>query len=253
MICHQRIVRDKFEPELRSTHPQLFDRGIKEFSLSQEKFTKEHREFIERFEWLGTVGNSPVSTFAARLDGVLAGVVLFGRAAGRTPFLAIQRGANAPFAHQHLSSRLIGFSLRALKKEGKWDAVIGYSDPRAGEIGTIYSACNFQYMGDSFGAKAMYVNTAFRAIPFSPASLRRTSILKRWYKQTYGVRLPETWLKPNGFKDVTLVPRPILQEWYAWGDKIIAEASKEEIPLKSKWVFHLKKVNVPVKHPKRVS
>ena len=33
-----------------------------------------------------------------------------------------------------------------------------YSDPAAKELGTIYQACNFYYLGQSFGGKAKYVN-----------------------------------------------------------------------------------------------
>ena len=238
LTCHQKMIKSARTASDTEATPHLFNRPIGDFVLAKERFTKEHRSFIETYEWLGTVGNSPLHTFAARIDGVLAGVAMFGRAYSRSDrdSMVLQRGASASFAHKHLSSKLIGFALRNLK--GKTSRVFAYSDPSAGEVGTIYSACNFKFLGWSYGQTHVLVN-ANRAKPFTLQSLRRTASFKKWYAETYEVKPPVAWFLPNGFKNVKSIPPDTLKQWYAWGNKIASESGKVKIPAKAKWVYYL--------------
>jgi hypothetical protein len=58
----------------------------------------------------------------------------------------LSRGACVHWAHEHSGSKLIAESLRALSKEG-YKYVIAFSDDEAGEIGTLYQATNWVYLG----------------------------------------------------------------------------------------------------------
>jgi hypothetical protein len=60
--------------------------------------------------------------------------------------LQLQRGACVHWAHHHAASRLIAYSLAEEEKRGT-RIVVAFSDPAAGEIGTVYQATNWLYCG----------------------------------------------------------------------------------------------------------
>jgi hypothetical protein len=117
----------------------------------------EARDFILEFEWLGIMGVTQFS-YGLFLEGVLSGVLCFGTHGGTgalaEPFgkdweshgTILVRGACAPWAHEHSASFLIGKVRPLLRKRGH-RFVIAYSDPEAGEIGTVYQATNWHFYG----------------------------------------------------------------------------------------------------------
>lgn len=249
VVCHQKKVKLSTEAEDKSSHPELFDRAISEYVFACEVMSRELCDFVKRYEWMGSMGVSPRWCFTARIDGTLAGVValnlpnafskILGPDTTKDVECLIQRGASASFAHPHLGSKLIMWSVRWMVANTNKRVFYGYSDPRAGERGVIYSACNFVFMGSKFGATAMYSHPSWKAgKPFSPQSLRRTSILKQWMRREGIPWLPE-YAKANGFKDLSVIPVEIKNRWYRWGDQIVAESIKDPIPTKGKWVMIL--------------
>ena len=249
VVCHQKKIKIATESEDRVAHPGLFGRPINDYVFSHEKVSRELCDFVKRYEWMGSLGISPRWCFTARVDGVLAGVValnlpnafskILGPDTSKDVECLIQRGASASYAHPHLGSKLIMWAIRWMVKNTSRRVFYGYSDPRAGERGIIYSACNFSFMGSKFGATAMYSTPEWKGgKPFSPQSLRRTSILKQWMKCEGIPWLPE-YAKANGFKDLSVIPVEIKERWYRWGDGIVARAVKDPIPSKGKWVMIL--------------
>jgi hypothetical protein len=120
-------------------------------------------------------------------------------------------------------------------------AFVAYADPAAHEIGTIYQACNFEYLGTGFGVTEMLIHPAIKnGEPFSSQILRRTSVLKRWAREN-GITLDPSWIKDNGFKDMTKVPESIKRAWYNWGLKIKDQAKKIKVAPKGKYVLVLGK------------
>jgi hypothetical protein len=59
--------------------------------------------------------------------------------------ICLSRGACAHWAHPHSVSRLVRGSMRLLPD--KYKAVTATVDPALGEIGVIYQACGFVYVG----------------------------------------------------------------------------------------------------------
>jgi len=59
----------------------------------------------------------------------------------------LARGANVHWAPKGANSRLVSWACRLLAREIDAKVVIAYSDTDAGEIGTIYQACNWVYIG----------------------------------------------------------------------------------------------------------
>ena len=117
---------------------------------------EEARPLILQYEWLGTMGVPQRCVGLRDRDGELIGVSVFGHPGSPEaanlcgpdiPTLCLTRGACVHWAHPHAASYLIS---RAVKLAGV-EVVYAYSDPAAGEIGTVYQACNWLYLGQGVG------------------------------------------------------------------------------------------------------
>lgn len=254
MKCHQKLIKEKTEPEDRLLYPNLFDRPISDYVLQKENLSPEIRDFVNKYEWMGTMGVSPRWVFTARIDGVLGCVVCLNLPNAFSKLLGdrtrewetlIQRGASTSFCHKHMGSKLIRWACKWMVNNTEKRLFTGYADPLANERGILYRACGFEFLGKNFGTKLMCVHPTFKeGKPFSPQSLRRTALWKKWYKEWHGVPLPKEWLRPNGFKDMAIVEKlapEAKKEFYDYGDKIIAESKKIRIPSKGKYVLVLGK------------
>jgi hypothetical protein len=248
--CHQKIIRDnRLEQDLAIVGKDILEVPLSEYILQMVPFESRHRKFIETYEWLGSVGNSPKWTFEAICDGHLAGVILFNEPSSYSKNLLhintkemeclIQRGACASWAHRHLGSKLVMFGCRWLAANTSKKIFVAYSDPEANEIGTIYQACNFDYLGNGFGATYKYKHATFKkGNYFSAQTLRRTSTLKGFLK-TLNISWNTEWQKENGFKDLSKLPVNLKEMWYSWGDNIIKESQKIKVTPKGKYVLVL--------------
>jgi hypothetical protein len=146
-------------------YPQNVD--IKDAVLRETDYQTAKR-IIEDYEWLGTMGTTQYH-YGIYYDGVCAGVVCFGyfqamnTNSGGHPYapyvgekygdrgIQLTRGACIFWAHEHSGSKLIAYGLREMAKKG-YKYVIAFSDPEAGEIGTLYQATNWYYLGFSPGS-----------------------------------------------------------------------------------------------------
>ena len=148
-VCFQKRLRDSYELNQPLT-------TLNNARLMEIPFKKAQR-FIHKYEWLGTMGTTKFSV-GLFVDAELVGVGCFGLTAGTgalsEPFgedyankgIVLVRGACAPFAHPHTASYLIGQAKKELARRG-YLFCIAYSDPEAGEIGTIYQATNWKFYG----------------------------------------------------------------------------------------------------------
>lgn len=154
MIAHQRLIREAQQAQNADGNPVP-----KDFSTAQvrEISHAEAKTIILKYEWLGTMGMTR-RCFGLFFDGELAGVECFGATAGTgVPYLCgtehadrvmtLCRGACVHWAHPHSASYLISRACKLLAAaEGK-NIFVAYSDTNAGEIGTVYQACNWFYCG----------------------------------------------------------------------------------------------------------
>jgi hypothetical protein len=121
----------------------------------------EAKAIILRYEWLGTMPVIVGAAYGLRTpSGELAGAVVFGDAPGtasddlcgsewRGRAMALQRGACVHWAHPHAASFLISRACRQAYEDFGWVVFYAYSDRLAGEIGVVYQACNWRYLGRS--------------------------------------------------------------------------------------------------------
>jgi hypothetical protein len=238
----------KLEGDLKSLPFDPSTCPIDEYTFQIETFSDEIRSFLESYEWLGSVGVSAKWCFTMRLRGVLAGLQVFNEPAAYSKVLGpdtmkmeclVQRGATVSWAHQHLGSKMLMASIRWMVQNTPKRVFIGYSDQLAGEIGIIYQSSNFKYLGHDFGINFKYKHPTYKnGKEFCAHSLRRTSVLKSWCRQN-GITVQPSWIKPNGFKDLSVIPDPVKRGWYDWGNQIIKESTRTSVPSKGKYVLVL--------------
>jgi hypothetical protein len=162
--AHQRIIREKKQQTDTGDlfgfpqNPDIKTSVCKEITYEQAK------QIILEYEWLGTMGTTN-KHFGILFDNQLAGAICFGyfQAMGKRgkrthPYeiyigkenvmkgVQLSRGACAWWAHEHSGSKLIAYGLNEMSKLG-YKYVVAFSDPDAGEIGTIYQATNWHYLG----------------------------------------------------------------------------------------------------------
>jgi hypothetical protein len=174
MKAHQRIVREEKAKEkplvLFPTEPDNPD--LKTAVIKQINFTTASK-IIKEYEWLGTMPTYCTHHYGIYFDGFLGGVVVFGISLPRSVLDSIcgaeygdivrvlSRGACIHWTPRGSATKLIGKALKLLKHEG-YKIVIAYADVRAGEIGTIYQACNFLYTGSSEGGTEVLIDKKWR-------------------------------------------------------------------------------------------
>jgi len=154
MKAHQRIIREKKSSnsddffELQEVQNLDFDNySIKEVSYAEAS------SLILQYEWLGTMPSQLSKAVGLFFEGRLSAVECFTetRPAGKYtvegfPAMCLARGACAYWCPNWASSKLISSSLKFLDAE-KFNFCVAYSDTDAGEIGTVYQACNWTCLG----------------------------------------------------------------------------------------------------------
>jgi len=220
--------------------------SINEYVFAKEPVSNEIKKFLISYEWLQSVGVSAKWCFTMRLQGYLAGVQIFNEPAAYSKILKerslkmeclVQRGCTVSWAHHHLGSKMLMASIKWMVKNTDKRIFVGYADSQAGEIGTLYSACNFKYLGNKFGVKYKYQHPSYKSNkPFCAHSLKRTSVFKTWCKQN-NIKIESNYIKSNGFKDLKTIPLEIKKAWYNWANIIISESKKIPIESKGKYVL----------------
>jgi hypothetical protein len=163
--AHQRIIREnKQQTDVGGLFGYPINPDIKKALLKEVDY-QTAKKIIEEYEWLGTMGTTQFH-YGIYFDGVCGGVVCFGyfqamnTNSGGHPYapyigekyaqngIQLTRGACAWWVHEHSGSKLIAYGLRQMAKKG-YKYAVAFSDSEAGEIGTLYQATNWYYLGVS--------------------------------------------------------------------------------------------------------
>ena len=171
--CWQFDIRLKtLDDDIKNLKIDINSVDIKDFEFSyidseNKSMCKEIKNFIQKYEWLGKMPNRPTHRFIATYSGILAGVVIMSTPNSFSKVLGndtkdmeklISRGACASWTPKNLASKLIMWSIRWMVKKTDFRIFSAYSDLDAKEIGTIYQACNFYYLGQKYGSDNLYFN-----------------------------------------------------------------------------------------------
>jgi len=150
---------------------------------------KEAESIILVYEWLGSMPAKVRACFGLRApDGELLGAAVFGNGPGsnsgshicgeeyRKLSVCLERGACVPHCHEHAPSFFVNAACKQAAEKYGWRIFFAYSDPSAGEIGTIYQALNWLYIGAGAGRnKNLTVGNDWRYCYFDPNGRKVTS------------------------------------------------------------------------------
>ncbi len=206
--CWQYEIRLQKEVEDKEFIKEQFGIDISEISIKDFKFkfidTKldktEAIEFIKRYEWLGTITQYSTHFFGAYYKGVLGGVLIFSMPNAFSKILGentknlerlISRGACASWTPKGLASHFLMWSIKWMVKNTQYRLFTAYSDPTAKELGTIYQACNFYYLGKSSGTTTRYINPYTGKIVSDRFFRQRTAYKK--YAEELNIKWDKNW------------------------------------------------------------
>jgi len=167
--CWQYLIREEtLEEDIKAhnlTQETLSSLRVGDFSFSHIDKKDEKvplvKEFIHRYEWLGSMGQFPTHRFVSMYNDIVCGAMVFSIPNAFSKLLGdgtheierlIARGACSSFTPKNLASNLIMKSIKWMVKNTRFRLFVAYSDPDAGELGTVYQACNFYYIGNTSGA-----------------------------------------------------------------------------------------------------
>ena len=234
------------EDDVSSLKVSDFDFFAYDLNIDNSKF-QEAKRFIERHEWLGKLSLYPTHLFTATYKGILCGVVFFDMPNTFSKLLGddtrkierlISRGACISFSPKNLASSLIMFGIKWSVKNTRFRVFYGYSDPSAKELGTIYQACNFIYLGQKFGAKKQY-KSPITGKWVTDRSFRSRSAYKRYAKEL-NIRWEHNWNKGDRVLWDN-IPDDIELELKNRAKEIYENVESREIPAKHKYVYILGK------------
>jgi hypothetical protein len=177
--------------------------------LTTEKERREATKFIERHEWLGNLSQFTTHWFGVYYHDpnqgivgrdILAGVTLMNMPNAFSKLLGeetrdmerlISRGACISWSPKNLASAFLMWSIQWMVKNTQYRLFTAYSDPTAKEIGTIYQACNFYYLGQNAGTTTRYINPYTGRI-VSDRFFRVRSAYKKYAKEL-GIEWDKSW------------------------------------------------------------
>ncbi len=236
---------------------ELNEEEIKNLKVSDFEFSfvnianaekcKEIRDFIKRHEWLGKMPTRPTHRFIATYKGKLAGAIVMSTPNSFSNLLGpknrdleklISRGACISWSPKNLASALIMFSIRWMVKNTDFRFFTAYSDVEAKELGTIYQACNFIYLGQKSGAAYNFFDQENPERGwFSDRQFRKTSQIKRYAKE-----LGIEWVKSWSLSDRILwknIPADIAQKLRTKSSQHRSECVNRKLKPKHKYVYIL--------------
>ena len=168
--AHQKIVRDRmaisdgdglFGRYWEGLNLSLRDCVIKELDLASAS------KMIVKYEWLGCMPAVNFFAFGIFFDGVCGGCVVFGQEYTENlgvwdkydftnKIILLSRGVCLHWAPKNANSKLIMAAIKLLPE--KYKIVTATTDSLAGEVGTIYQACNFKYVGSMREASGLTID-----------------------------------------------------------------------------------------------
>lgn len=158
MICHQKmIVNSKAALDSKRPYNNLNLFYVKEITK------KESKQIILEYEWLGTMGRA-FACYGLFINEELHGAINFGLPSSpesrnicgkemSSKAICLERGACSHLAPPNAASFFIKRAIKQANKKYGWEIYYAYSDEEAGEIGTIYQACNWYYIGQGVGRR----------------------------------------------------------------------------------------------------
>lgn len=153
--AYQKQLRDRYARQPMPAVPHL-DVGRAEIRRVSRKLAS---QIILQYEWLGTMSMTS-NHYGIFFGDYCAGVTccVYGGGTGgvnshkmfgiqKHELAILARGACVHWAPTGANSKLVSWTARLMAVDTPCKLMIAYADTDAGEIGTIYQACNWLYIG----------------------------------------------------------------------------------------------------------
>ena len=259
--CWQYDIRLKTEKEDRAFIRDRFGIGAEDIRVSDFDYElieskpkkSEAIEFIKRYEWLGTITQYSTHYFGAYYHGVLGGVLIFSVPNSFSKLLGngtaeierlISRGACAAWTPKSLASSFLMWSIKWMVRNTPYRLFTAYSDPTAKELGTIYQACNFYYLGKQSGTNTRYISPYTGQVVSDRFFRQKTAYRK--YCQELGIEWQKNWMHKTGMSWEN-VPDDIEAVLREYSKKKQSESVRIEYPAKHKYAMVMGKTTLETK------
>lgn len=259
--CWQYEIRLQKEKEDKEFIKDTFGIEPKDINISEFTFKyidtlaqKEKAiEFIKRYEWLGTITQYSTHYFGAWYKGILGGVIIFSMPNAFSKLLGentkdierlISRGACASWTPKCLASSFLMWCIKWMVDNTQYRLFTAYSDPTAKELGTIYQACNFYYLGKQSGTNVRYINPYTGKVVSDRFFRQRTAYKK--YAKELGIEWDKNWCSSTGMKWEN-VPDNIEKILRRYSKKKQNESKKITYPSKHKYAFVMGRTKLETK------
>lgn len=169
MKAHQRTVREQRESvagkdNLFGEWWRIIDTDISKAVVKKVNYNTA-KAVIEEYEWLKCMPLVSLFCYGIYFEGNCGGVVVYSPEYAENlgvwdkygftgKMLLLSRGACVHWAPPNSASKLIRGSMRLLPPQ--YEVITATVDPLAGEVGTIYQACGFNYVGQMRASKARF-------------------------------------------------------------------------------------------------
>jgi hypothetical protein len=256
----------QYDIRLKNLNDDLMSKGLtKEYTdalrvpdfdfkvIESKEERQQLKQFIERHEWLGNLSQYTTHWFACYHKDIIAGVILFNMPNAFSKLLGedtkkierlISRGACISWSPKNLASSFLMWCIKWMVDNTDYRLFTGYSDPTAKELGTIYQACNFYYMGQTAGTTTRYINP-YTGKVVSDRFFRVRSAYKKYAKE-----LGITWEK-NWNNDQKMlwenVPADVEEQLREFSKQKQANSEKIDMPSKHKYAYVLGRTKLETK------
>lgn len=147
----------------------------------------------------------------------------------------VSRGACISWSPKGLASSLLMYAIKWMIENTQWRLFTAYSDPEANELGTIYQASNFTYLGQTSGANKKYKDKDGKWR--TDRSFRSRSAYKR-YAKDLGIDWKREW--QNGDRIVwDAMPEGVEDRLRQASKDAVAQCEVRLLPPKHKYAYIL--------------
>lgn len=249
--CFQYDIRlNNLENDLKEANLTIEDAKklrVSDFTFKNviEKNEKQNLiKFIEKHEWLGNISQYTTHWFACYYNDKLSGVILMNMPNAFSKMLGddtkykerlISRGACISWSPKNLASSFLMWCIKWMVNNTQYRLFTAYSDPTAKEIGTIYQACNFYYLGKS-GTTTRYINPYTGKIVSDRFFRQKTAYRK--YANELGIEWKKNYTSSTGMVWAN-IPDDIEEILRNYSKRKQNESIKIEYPNKHKYAYVL--------------
>lgn len=263
--CHQ---YEKKNEHLKSDLIQL---DVKQIDISNIKISnfefhyvpkdnsqlcEEIKQFIIKYEWLQKMPSRPTHRFISTYKGEIVACLVMASPYSPSKLLGdetkhiekvISRGASVSWAPKNIGSWMIMKSIQWMVSNTQFRLFTGYCDTEAKELGTIYQACNFLYLGKIAGTRFEYFdNYNPNRGWFNDRVFRRVGAYKR-YASILGIEWQKQWSSKYSM-NWEKIPTEIILKLKDFRDSYQKSCIKREVQKKHKYIYIKGSSKIETKH-----